>query len=49
MAGALRQLLGSPELRTRLGENARQTILNGLTLTDQARQLSDLYRDAIKL
>ena len=48
MTDALRQLLGSPDLRARLGANARQTILNGLTLTDQARRLSDLYRDVIK-
>ncbi len=45
---ALRQLLASPDLRTRLGTNARQTILDGLTLADQARRLSDLYRDVIK-
>ena len=48
MTDALRQLLGSPDLRTRLGANARQTILNGLTLSDQARRLGDLYRDVIK-
>ncbi len=48
MTDALQQLLGSPDRRTRLGANARQTILNGLTLADQARQLSDLYRDVIK-
>ena len=48
MTDALHQLLGSPDLRMRIGANARQTILNGLTLTDQVRQLSDLYRDLIK-
>jgi glycosyltransferase involved in cell wall biosynthesis len=48
MTGALQQLLGSPDLRARLGANARQTIFTGLTLADQARQLNDLYRDAIK-
>lgn len=48
MTNALRQLLASPDLRARLGANARQTILNGLTLADQARRLSDLYRDVIK-
>ena len=47
MADALRQLLGSPDLRTHLGTNARQTILNGLTLADQVRRLSDLYHDVI--
>lgn len=45
MTDALLQLLGSPDLRARFGTNARQTILNGLTLTDQVRQLNHLYRD----
>ena len=48
MADALFQLLNSPDLRSRLGSNARQTILSGLTLSDQARQLGDLYRDVIR-
>ena len=48
MSDALLHLLGSPDLRARLGTNARQTILNGLTLSDQARGLSDLYRDVIQ-
>ncbi len=48
MIDALHQFLGSPDLRTRLGTNARETILNGLTLANQAHRLSDLYRDAIK-
>jgi len=43
MAGALRQLLSSSDLRTNIGINARKTILNGLTLRDQVRQLNDLY------
>ncbi len=47
MTDALQQLLGSPDLRTSLGGNARQTILNGLTLADQVRRLSDLYHDVI--
>ena len=48
MADALLQLLNSADLRTRLGTNARQTILSGLTLADQARRLGDLYRDVIR-
>lgn len=48
MAEALVRLLGSSELRTRIGNNARQTILNGLTMTDQVSQLSDVYRDGTK-
>jgi len=48
MVDALRQLLGSAGLRAQLGENARRTILSGLTLSDQARQLADLYRAVTK-
>ncbi|MFZ0478927.1 MAG: glycosyltransferase [Terriglobales bacterium] len=48
MADALRQLLCSPDLRTCLGTNARQTILAGFTLSDQVRRLSDLYRGVAK-
>jgi teichuronic acid biosynthesis glycosyltransferase TuaC len=48
MTDALRQLLGSPVLRAQIGANARQTILSGLTLSDQTRRLSDLYRAVTK-
>lgn len=48
MAKALSELLGSPELRTRIGANARQTIVNGLTTTDQVRRLNDIYRDVAR-
>jgi len=43
----LSTLLQSSELRSRLGTSARQTILNGLTLSDQARRLIQIYRKAI--
>lgn len=48
MTDALRQLLSSPDLRAQLGANARQTILGGLTLSDQARRLAELYRSVAK-
>lgn len=48
MTEALQQLLSSPDLRARLGKDARQTILDGLTLTDQARRLNDLYREVAR-
>ena len=44
MADALCQLLGSAELRKQIGASARQTILEGLTVSDQAQHLSNLYR-----
>lgn len=37
-------LLGSPELRARIGTAARQTILEKLTLMHQAQQLFTIYR-----
>jgi teichuronic acid biosynthesis glycosyltransferase TuaC len=43
----LSTLLQSSELRSRLGAAARRTILNGLTLPDQARSLLQIYREAI--
>jgi glycosyltransferase involved in cell wall biosynthesis len=43
----LSALLGSSELCTRIGTAARQTILEKLTLSHQAQQLSMIYRDAI--
>jgi glycosyltransferase involved in cell wall biosynthesis len=43
----LSTLLRSPDLCSRLGTSARETILNGLTLSDQARRLAQIYSDAI--
>jgi teichuronic acid biosynthesis glycosyltransferase TuaC len=43
----LSTLLQSSDLRSRLGASARETILNGLTLSDQARRLALIYREAI--
>jgi glycosyltransferase involved in cell wall biosynthesis len=40
-------LLGSPELRARIGAAARQTILNKFTLSHQAEQLAAIYTQAI--
>lgn len=39
----LSTLLGSPDLCSRLGVSARDTILNGLTLSHQAERLSRVY------
>lgn len=43
---ALSALLRSPELAARVGLAARETILNGLTLSHQAHNLATLYRAA---
>jgi teichuronic acid biosynthesis glycosyltransferase TuaC len=40
-------LLQSADVATRIGTAARETILNGLTLRDQAQRLSNIYREAI--
>jgi glycosyltransferase involved in cell wall biosynthesis len=48
LAAAFHELLATPDLRAQLGANARQTVLSGLTLSDQARQLGDLYRCVAK-
>jgi teichuronic acid biosynthesis glycosyltransferase TuaC len=44
---ALSTLLDSPELCSRLGTAAREAILNGLTLCDQAERLAKIYAEAI--
>jgi teichuronic acid biosynthesis glycosyltransferase TuaC len=44
---ALSALLQSAEVSSRMGMAARETILNGLTLSDQAQRLADIYRQAI--
>jgi len=43
----LSTLLQSPDLRSRLGASARETILNGLTLSHQAQRLAQIYSEAI--
>ncbi len=48
MSEALLRLLSSPDLRTRIGANARQTITNGLTMKDQVRRLEAVYREGAK-
>lgn len=45
MAAALREVLASSDLRAKIGSNARQTIVDGLTLRNQVCQLNDLYRE----
>jgi teichuronic acid biosynthesis glycosyltransferase TuaC len=42
----LQVLLGDAELRARIGQSARQTILSGLTLSHQAQQLMKIYQEA---
>jgi glycosyltransferase involved in cell wall biosynthesis len=46
LARGMMELLGSAELRAGLGRAARATIVNGLTLTDQAARLAKIYGDA---
>lgn len=43
----LSTLLQSPDLRARLGTSARETILNSLTLSNQAQRLAQIYAAAI--
>jgi glycosyltransferase involved in cell wall biosynthesis len=40
-------LLGSPELRAGIGDAARRTILEKLTLSHQAQQLASIYRKSV--
>ncbi|MBZ5663363.1 MAG: glycosyltransferase [Acidobacteriia bacterium] len=47
LAQGLSILLRSQDLCLRLGASARETVLNGLTLSDQARRLAQIYGDAI--
>jgi teichuronic acid biosynthesis glycosyltransferase TuaC len=47
LAQGLSTLLQSPDLCARLGVAARATILHGLTLSDQARRLAQIYSEAI--
>lgn len=48
LAQGLSTLLRSPELCSRLGASARETVLNGLTLSHQAQRLAQIYGDAIR-
>ena len=47
LAQGLSTLLQSPDLCSRLGASARETILNGLTLCHQAQRLAQIYGEAI--
>jgi glycosyltransferase involved in cell wall biosynthesis len=44
----LDSLLGDSRLRQRIGEAARQTILNNFTLSHQAQKLIEVYEDAVR-
>jgi teichuronic acid biosynthesis glycosyltransferase TuaC len=46
---SLATLFTSPALSRQIGEAARRTILNGLTLTHQAQNLATIYRQACML
>jgi glycosyltransferase involved in cell wall biosynthesis len=46
LAAALSTLFASPALRSHIGNHARQTILAGLTLQDQAQRLVRVYRES---
>jgi glycosyltransferase involved in cell wall biosynthesis len=48
LAQGLSTLLRSPEICSRLGASARETVLNGLTLSHQAQRLAQVYGDAIR-
>jgi glycosyltransferase involved in cell wall biosynthesis len=43
----LSTLLQSADVSSRMGRAARETVLNGLTLSDQAQRLANIYRQAI--
>jgi teichuronic acid biosynthesis glycosyltransferase TuaC len=45
LSRTLDMLLSNVEMRRRLGRSARHTILHGFALSDQAAQLSQLYRE----
>ncbi|HZP63867.1 MAG TPA: glycosyltransferase [Terriglobales bacterium] len=45
LTDALAILLQDSELRTRLGRNARETVVHNLTLAHQAAQLTEVYED----
>ncbi len=45
LSDSLRMVLQSEDFRGRVGANARRTILQGHTLADQARRLTEIYRE----
>jgi glycosyltransferase involved in cell wall biosynthesis len=47
LSDALRTVLQSEDFRRRAGANARRTILQGHTLADQARRLTQVYRECV--
>jgi teichuronic acid biosynthesis glycosyltransferase TuaC len=47
LAQGLSTLFQSADVSSRIGRAARETILNGLTLLDQAQRLANIYRQAI--
>ena len=47
LTGALAMFLENPELRRRIGEAARKTVVQGFTLAHQAARLAQLYRECI--
>ena len=49
LAQGLSTLLRSPDLCSRLGASARETILNRLTLSHQAQRLAQIYGEAIRM
>jgi len=48
LAQGLSTLLRSPQLSSRLGLSARERILDGLTLSHQARSLAQIYSEAVE-
>ena len=49
LTAALTALLDDPQLRRRMGESARSTILRGFTIVHQAAALAQLYNDCVCL
>ncbi len=47
LAHGLSTLLQSAEVSSHMGTAARETVLNGLTLSDQAQRLANIYRQVI--
>jgi teichuronic acid biosynthesis glycosyltransferase TuaC len=46
LMGGVATLLGSSELRARMGSMARETVLKSFTLSQQAQHLATIYREA---
>jgi len=44
----MQRLLDNSELRARIGQKARQTILDKFTLSSQAEKLVKIYEEAIR-